>query len=146
MSYIHVPTLRYPLSPNKIREENPNTSFSRPFVPTDDYVSVASSEQPAHDPMTHKLQELQPVLLDGIWMQQWEIVALTQEEIDILNALEASKAEAHAEKIKNLRAEAYRAESDPIFFKAQRGEATLQQWLDKVAEIKARPYHVDQQA
>ena len=37
-----------------------------------------------------------------------------------------------------LRRAAYAAESDPIFFMAQRGEATQQQWLDKVAEIKAR--------
>ena len=33
---------------------------------------------------------------------------------------------------------AYIAEADPLFFKAQRGEATLQEWQDKVAEIKAR--------
>ena len=37
-----------------------------------------------------------------------------------------------------LRHNAYVAESDPIFFMSQRGEATEQQWLDKVAEIKAR--------
>ena len=37
-----------------------------------------------------------------------------------------------------LRRAAYTAESDPIFFMAQRGEATQQQWLDKVAEIKDR--------
>lgn len=33
---------------------------------------------------------------------------------------------------------AYIAEADPLFFKAQRGEATVQEWQDKVAEIKAR--------
>ena len=39
------------------------------------------------------------------------------------------------------RSAAYTAEADPLFFKAQRGEATMQQWQDKVAEIKARfPY------
>jgi len=37
-----------------------------------------------------------------------------------------------------LRRAAYAAESDPIYFMWQRGEATQQQWLDKVAEIKAR--------
>ena len=37
-----------------------------------------------------------------------------------------------------LRQAAYVAESDSIFFMAQRGEATQQEWLDKVAEIKAR--------
>lgn len=36
---------------------------------------------------------------------------------------------------------AYKAESDPINFMYQRGEATQQQWLDKIAEIKLRyPY------
>ena len=35
------------------------------------------------------------------------------------------------------RAAAYRAEADPLFFMSQRGEATEQEWLDKVAEIKA---------
>ena len=37
-----------------------------------------------------------------------------------------------------MRHAAYVAESDPIFFMSQRDEATQQQWLDKVAEIKAR--------
>ena len=37
-----------------------------------------------------------------------------------------------------MRHAAYVAESDPIFFMSQRSEATQQQWLDKIAEIKAR--------
>jgi hypothetical protein len=36
------------------------------------------------------------------------------------------------------RLEAYRIESDPLFFKAQRGEIELQEWTDKVQEIKQR--------
>jgi len=36
------------------------------------------------------------------------------------------------------RRKAYIAEADPLFFKAQRDEATYQEWLDKIAEIKAR--------
>jgi hypothetical protein len=39
---------------------------------------------------------------------------------------------------KTLRADAYKQESDSIFFKWQRGEATQQEWLDKVNEIKQR--------
>jgi len=39
------------------------------------------------------------------------------------------------------RAAAYRGEADPLFFKYQRGEATEQEWLDKIEEIRARyPY------
>jgi hypothetical protein len=33
---------------------------------------------------------------------------------------------------------AYIAEADPLFFKAQRGEATMEEWQAKVAEIKQR--------
>jgi hypothetical protein len=33
---------------------------------------------------------------------------------------------------------AYIAEADPLFFKAQRGEATMEEWQEKVAEIKQR--------
>lgn len=39
------------------------------------------------------------------------------------------------------RAEAYRTEADPLFFMSQRGEATTDEWLAKVEEIKLRyPY------
>lgn len=39
------------------------------------------------------------------------------------------------------RAAAYAKEADPLFFKAQRGEATMDEWLALVAEIKMRyPY------
>ena len=45
------------------------------------------------------------------------------------------------ERQKEARAAAYRAESDPLFFMSQRGEATNDEWLAKVAEIKTRfPY------
>jgi hypothetical protein len=48
-----------------------------------------------------------------------------------LAAKKAAEAEAN-------RKAAYIAEADPLFFKSQRGEATLQEWQDKVAEIKNR--------
>jgi hypothetical protein len=37
-----------------------------------------------------------------------------------------------------LRKAAYTAESDPLFFKYQRGDATKEEWLAKIEEIKAR--------
>ena len=41
------------------------------------------------------------------------------------------------------RQDAYAAEADPIFFKYQRGEATEQEWLDKIEEIRERyPYPI----
>jgi hypothetical protein len=43
-----------------------------------------------------------------------------------------------AEEAESQRKAAYIAEADPLFFKAQRGEATLDEWQAKVAEIKQR--------
>ena len=36
------------------------------------------------------------------------------------------------------RRRAYIVEADPLFFKSQRGEATMEEWQAKVAEIKSR--------
>jgi hypothetical protein len=42
---------------------------------------------------------------------------------------------------------AYQQEADPLFFMSQRGEATVEEWQAKVAEIKARyPYPEETQA
>lgn len=56
-------------------------------------------------------------------------------------ALAASAKDRHNAEMQRQRASAYAAEADSLFFKSQRGEATLQEWQAKVAEIKARfPY------
>lgn len=36
------------------------------------------------------------------------------------------------------RAAAYRTEADPLFFKSQRGECSVEEWQAKIAEIRAR--------
>lgn len=62
------------------------------------------------------------------------VVDLTPEEIEeIRNAPPPPPVDVEA-----MRLAAYRNESDPLFFKWQRGEVEKQVWLDKVAEIKAR--------
>lgn len=56
----------------------------------------------------------------------------------LLATLEAE--EAH-DQVKRSRQAAYQTEADPLYFGWQRGENTEQDWLDKVAEIRARyPY------
>jgi hypothetical protein len=47
-----------------------------------------------------------------------------------------------AERTSAQRKAAYETEADPLFFKAQRGEATMEDWLAKVEEIKQR-YVID---
>jgi hypothetical protein len=48
------------------------------------------------------------------------------------------QAQQKLEQAETNRRAAYTAESDPLFFKAKRNEATMQEWEAKVAEIKAR--------
>jgi hypothetical protein len=56
---------------------------------------------------------------------------------------EAVEFEIEVERIESLRKAAYREESDPIFFDYQRGEATEDEWLDAIQDIKDRyPYPV----
>jgi hypothetical protein len=59
----------------------------------------------------------------------WVVFTKTQEELDADAAyvLASNKA---------ARAEAYRNESDPLFFKAQRNEIPMADWIAKVNEIK----------
>lgn len=74
------------------------------------------------------------------WLEGYTPIPLAdiQAQLDQLVAAEPRK-EAEAN-----RAAAYRLEADPLFFKAQRGEATTDEWTAKVAEIKARyPYPED---
>ena len=52
--------------------------------------------------------------------------------------LEAERQRLQEKAIEEARLQAYRDESDPLFFKWQRGEATKEKWLAKVAEIKER--------
>jgi hypothetical protein len=44
----------------------------------------------------------------------------------------------NAEQANTKRKAAYIAEADPLFFKSQRGEATMEEWQAKVTEIKNR--------
>jgi hypothetical protein len=60
----------------------------------------------------------------------------SQAELDAAwPAVQQQQAQAEVD---GLRHAAYVAESDPLFFQWQRGEATEEQWRDKVAEIQTR--------
>lgn len=54
---------------------------------------------------------------------------------DAWPAVQQAQAQAETDALRHA---AYAAESDPLFFKWQRGEGTEQAWLDKIAEIQAR--------
>jgi hypothetical protein len=66
---------------------------------------------------------------------------------EIVEAWDRVQEELDKENVERLRRAAYQKEADPLFFEFQRGDSTEQEWLDKIAEIKARyPYSGNSQA
>lgn len=124
----------YPYSVNQLRKDNPQVSFpanpSAELLASYDVFFVVSTSA-VYDEATQVATENGCAFTGSQWQTAWTVRDKTAEELQ-------AEADARAAKIEAQRAEAYRTESDPLFFKSQRGEATEQQWLDKVAEIKAR--------
>lgn len=118
---------KYPYSINQLKQDNKDTSF--PAEMPDERLAewevypVLPVAYPQVD-YTKNVVEENPNLVDGKWYQDWSVTNKPQTEIDEITT--------------SLRAEAYRNESDPLFFKSQRDEVEKQVWLDKVAEIKTR--------
>lgn len=124
----------YPYSLEQLKLDNLNTSFpaTMPEKQLAEWgvFTVIATEKPNALPTT-KIQEGKPVLIGNSWRQVWDVIFLTQSEV------EAKTAEAQ-EITKAQRAEAYRTESDPLFFKWQAGESTQEIWLKKREEIRAK--------
>lgn len=127
--------VQYPYGVDVLRRDHPEVSF--PKAPGAELLAqwgvfvVRPTELPEIDPKTQRIEEGAPVEQAGEWVQTWAVIALTAEEI-------AQAQAEHAEQVRLQRQAAYEQEADPLFFKAQRGEAAQQAWLDKVAEIKTR--------
>jgi len=81
---IRLNPLRWPYSLGQLRADEPSRSFS--LSPSErelahyDVFRVLAQPQPEHDPAAHKVVEVQPALVDGQWLQQWELVELTEAE------------------------------------------------------------------
>jgi hypothetical protein len=139
--YIYAPNEaveKYPYSIGQLRKDNPQTSFprspSKSLLAEYGVFPVTQVDLPQIDSMTQNLTEGTPVLTLGEWVQVWVVSDATPEEVE-------QRLAALLEEIRDQRGQAYAAEADPLFFQAQRGEATEQDWLDKIEEIRARyPY------
>ena len=126
---------QYPYGADVLRRDNSQTSF--PKNPSNQLLAewnvfpVTPTEQPSYDPITQNLIEVNPVKTGDAWVQTWQVTDATAEEIE-------QRQQAQEQEKEQLRLNAYREESDPLFFKAQRGEATMDEWLAKITEIKQR--------
>ena len=115
----------------QLRRDNPQTSFPKD-IPADmlaayDVYPVKRLPAPSYNELTQLIRVVNPVQIEGVWTQQWEVIDLPVSQ--------------QIENLKAARANAYTEEADPLFFKAQRGEAELSEWEAKVQEIRDRfPY------
>jgi hypothetical protein len=84
------------------------------------------------EPTTKVDYEKNVTWLDSRTKPSWEEIQNAQAVVEQIIA---------NEKASQARASDFRIEADPLFFGWQRNENTEQEWLDKVAEIRARyPY------
>jgi hypothetical protein len=125
---------KYPYSIADLMADNRDTSFptelSDSLLAEFNVYKVIQTAKPVFDYTKNVIEET-PVFIDGNWVQVFTVVDATPEEIqERITKLNNQASEN--------RMDAYRTESDPLFFKWQRGEADKQEWLYKVSEIKAR--------
>jgi hypothetical protein len=91
--------------------------------------AIQNAEPPSYNQAT-QVAEVSYSLEDGVPVAQWNIRAITQADID-----------AHNNQVRLLRQSAFAKEADVLGLKAMRGEATVEQYQAKVAEIRERlPY------
>jgi hypothetical protein len=75
----------FPYSIGNLRRDNPNVSFPRnpseELLASYDVFPVVSQEPPSHDPITENLGQINPTLVNGQWLQTWEVTDASAEEI-----------------------------------------------------------------
>lgn len=115
----------------------PNTSFP-PSGPDSEFLFENSclpvNLWKAYDRATQRLVPSAPYIEDGqvflVTVQNKTATEISNEARDVIIATNTQN--------KAARATAYTIEADPLFFKSHRGEATNEEWLAKVSEIKTR--------
>jgi hypothetical protein len=84
MNLIRLNPTRWPYSLQQLREDEPGRSFSASPRASElayfQVFAVQPTAQPAFNADLQKGVEMMPLLVAGQWQQQWEVVALTEEE------------------------------------------------------------------
>ena len=94
----------FPYSIGDLRRDNPNTSFPR--NPSDALLAywsvfpVVEQDPPKLNPATQNLNQINPKLVDGQWLQTWEITDATPEQI--AERTESKAVEVRADRNKRL--------------------------------------------
>lgn len=77
--------IQFPYTLTQLRSDNPNTSF--PVRPSEELLAgysvfpVLAASPPEHDQITQRAEAADPVYEQEEWRQSWEIVDLSEEEV-----------------------------------------------------------------
>lgn len=97
----------YPYNIIKLYQENSNVSFPGGPLPDDllalyNIYRVIPQPQPVYNKLISKAVNINPVQVNGVWTEQWQVVTLTQEEQqEKLNELKQSIVDATQERLDN---------------------------------------------
>ena len=133
----------FPYSIGALRRDNRNTSFPR--NPSEEMLAdwnvfpVIEQEPPSFNPATQNLNQVNPMLVDGEWMQAWEVADSSAEEI--AERTEAKAVEVRADRNQRLAACDWTQLSDaPVDAAAW---ATYRQELRDIPEQEGFPWDVE---
>jgi hypothetical protein len=123
----------YPYSFNKLREDNPNTSFRTGMTDVEysewHMFPVQPTNRPEVDNLVYRVEEGMPTLVGNQWQQTWSTVAMTAQEI----ALETHKQQA----ITNRNSRAYLTSTDwYVIRKTETGVEIPEDILEKRAQAR----------
>lgn len=98
--YYNTETREFGLSEGEVKshfvQEDVAVIWGDPFSPMAPFVEVLKTEKPEHDPASHKVQEVAPEETEAGWLQKWELVALTPQEISTALQVRIAQLEASA--------------------------------------------------
>lgn len=82
--------IKYPVHQGDICLEFPNVSFPIPFSPPDGYVLVINTPPPSVE-WYQFLEEDTPILVDGVWIQQWIVKERSDSEKETINYMKENE-------------------------------------------------------
>jgi hypothetical protein len=134
--------ITYPYSIRQLRRDNPQVSFPRD-IPDERLADwgvyrVAKVAHPVYDPETQALEEGQPVQIDGVWTQVWNVRSLTTEELKSRVPQSITKRQARQELIESGFIGAVEAAIDAIQDPTQKA-LMLSWWNDSQDYERANP-------
>jgi hypothetical protein len=111
----------------------PDISFPKVLTKNslpENIVKIEKGNIPLYDPNLEKLNLEKPIKINTVWVEQYSVVPLDNLELNNLGL-------ADNQLKKDEKRRLFQSEADPLFFKWQRGEATKEEWLNKVNEINS---------